>query len=93
MTKLTTEGMKAYQRERRQKAKAGLIETLQANPAVIKTTQDLETRLVRDRASKRGWHNPYSDGMDWPQIIQAMSQTQRDELLRKINRKGEFGTA
>lgn len=49
---------------------------------VAKANADLEHRLVRQRADRRQWHNPYEDGLpDWPELISGMSQQRRDTIL------------
>jgi hypothetical protein len=73
----TSEARAAYQREYRAKK---AVEPERPVPPV-----EAESRLHRDRVPKRGWHNPYDDGLpDWPELIQNLTQHQRDEILEKM---------
>ena len=48
--------------------------------------ETLEHRLQRQRPG-RTWHNPYADGLpDTPELIQALTQGQRDRILAKMAR-------
>ena len=49
---------------------------------------ELENKLLRDRPDNPNPRvNPYMDGMaDWPELIQGMSQHQRDEILDRVNK-------
>lgn len=54
----------------------------------ISTDAELEHRLLRQRPTHpRTPTNPYNDGMpDYPELIQRMTQKQRDEILDRINK-------
>lgn len=60
-------------------------------PEAIAEAVDNKGKLKRDTAPKGNWHNPYNDGLpDWPELIQRMTQKQRDEILAKINKGSKF---
>ena len=60
------------------------IATVPRPDPVEKAGSDLEHRLLRQRADRRKWSSPFTDGLpDWPELIGGMPQQRRDAILSR----------
>ena len=58
-------------------------------PTISGSSPDSGTpqRAIRRERVPKDWTNPYTDGLpDWPELIQNLTQHQRDAILDKLPR-------